>query len=51
MKACKYFLPCGYCDKYNVPCKSTTDGLIDYNVFNKLKGGFRVAFFLYILTV
>lgn len=32
MKACKYFLPCGYCDKYDVPCKTTSDGIIDYNV-------------------
>ncbi len=32
MKACKYFLPCGYCDKYDIPCKSNIEGLIDYNV-------------------
>ena len=32
MKACKYFLPCGYCDKYDVPCKATPNGIIDYNV-------------------
>ena len=32
MKGCKYFLPCGHCDKYNIPCKSTSDGIIDYNL-------------------
>lgn len=31
MKACEHFLPCGYCNKYDVPCKATADGIIDYN--------------------
>lgn len=31
MKACEHFLPCGYCNKYDVPCKATAEGIIDYN--------------------
>jgi hypothetical protein len=22
---CKYLLPCGYCDKYDIPCKATDE--------------------------
>lgn len=22
LKKCKYLLPCGYCDKYDMPCKT-----------------------------
>ena len=32
MEICKYLLPCRYCDKYDEPCKATTEDMINYNV-------------------
>ena len=25
MKLCRYMLPCGYCEKYSVPCQAEPD--------------------------
>ncbi len=29
---CKYLLPCGYCDKYDIPCKAKKEDV--YNFYN-----------------
>ena len=30
---CKYLLPCGYCDKYDIPCKAKKEDLFNfYNI-------------------
>lgn len=35
IKRCKYLLPCGYCDKYDIPCKAKKEDLFNfYNVPN-----------------
>ena len=31
MKVCEHLLPCGYCNKYDVPCKATAERIINYN--------------------
>jgi hypothetical protein len=30
IERCKYFLPCGYCDKYDIPCKASKENLANY---------------------
>lgn len=30
IERCKYLLPCGYCDKYDVPCKASKEDLANY---------------------
>lgn len=30
IERCKYLLPCGYCDKYNIPCKASKKDLMRY---------------------
>ena len=30
IKRCKYLLPCGYCDKYDIPCKASKKDLANY---------------------
>lgn len=34
IKRCKYLLPCGYCDKYDIPCKVSREDMANhyYNV-------------------
>lgn len=34
MEICKYILPCGYCDKYDMPCKATEKDTEIKNTFN-----------------
>lgn len=30
---CKYLLPCGYCDKYDIPCKAKGEDMVNfYNI-------------------
>ena len=30
---CKYLLPCGYCDKYDMPCKANKEDMVNfYNI-------------------
>lgn len=30
IERCKYLLPCGYCDKYDIHCKATQEDLKNY---------------------
>lgn len=30
IKRCKYLLPCGYCDKYDIPCKASKEDMANY---------------------
>ena len=30
IERCKYLLPCGYCDKYDMPCKTTKEDLAKF---------------------
>lgn len=34
MKVCKYFLPCGRCDKYDKACSANNEDLVNYNVLS-----------------
>lgn len=30
IERCKYLLPCGYCDKYEIPCKASREDMTNY---------------------
>lgn len=35
---CKYLLPCGYCDKYDMPCKASKEDTVNfYNIPNAIE--------------